>query len=105
MKDYIQFRKIQLTVSQHATERLQERFCNVNLQDAIGRGKALNMQNVSKYPWLRKKLLRMLGDKNIELIVNPYYNMQAVIDKVTKVVITLEFLDASHTNYNYAAFN
>ena len=99
--EMIKFREIQLEVSNHASERLEERFGNVNLQDAIGRGKTLNMQNVAKYPWLRKKLMGMIGDTNIQLIVNPFHNMQVVIDKVTKVVITIEFLDARGTGYEY----
>lgn len=102
-QETIKFRKMQLEVSNHAIERLQERFApGVNLQDAIGRGKILNQDNVCKYPWQRKSFMKTINT-TIQYVVNPYYNFKAVIDYATKTLITVEYLDASEcTNYNYA---
>tara|TARA_R110000803_G_scaffold13421_1_gene37745 strand:- start:675 stop:1001 length:327 start_codon:yes stop_codon:yes gene_type:complete len=101
IKKTITVREHQLTVSHHATERLSLRMGNIDLADAITRGKTLNLQNVNQYPWLRKKLIRLLSDSNIKLIVNPYHNMQVVLDMITKTVVTIEYLDARGTGYEY----
>ena len=101
MENSIKFRNMQLEISQHAIDRLRERFdYGVSIEDAVNRGKTLNMQNVAKWPWQRKSLMNNLSS-SIKFIVNPYYNMKVVIDVATKVLITVEYLDASHTNYRY----
>ena len=93
----IKFKKQEIKVTYHATERMIERFSpDFNLEFAIGRGKVLTMDNVRQWPWLRKKLMNNL-DKNTRFIVNPYYNFQAVVEGDT--LVTVEYLDASHTEY------
>ena len=96
MADLVQFKNRTLRVSDHAEERLVERFGSINLNDALSRGKVVTMQNVCKWPWLRKKLYNNLHS-TVKFIVNPYYNFQAVIDN--GVLITVEYLDASKTAY------
>jgi len=103
MKNTVNFKNQTLEVSYHAALRMKERFSNeFNLEDAIGRGKTLNMDNVKKFPWLRKKLISKL-DTATKLIVNPYYNFQAVIEN--GILITVEYLDASHTEYGRHNYN
>lgn len=101
----VQFKNQKIVVSQHAVERMIERFdSSFNLEFAIGRGKVLTMDNVSQWPWLRKKLINNFGAAT-RFIVNPYYNFQAVVEN--GVLITVEYLNAAHTEYgrNYYAYN
>ena len=101
MTEQIQFRQARFELSKHAQDRLRERFSyDLNLQDALHRGKMVNMQNVSKWPWQKKSFYNTINT-NVKFIVNEYYNLKAVIDVVTKVIITFEYLDARHTSYRY----
>jgi hypothetical protein len=103
MENTVKIKNQTIQISFHAELRMKERFGNeFKLEDALGRGKTLNTDNVKMFPWLRKKLMNNLHTAS-KFIVNPYYNFQAVIEH--GVLITVEYLDASHTEYGRRNYN
>ena len=66
MQDYkeIQFKNQTIQISFHAELRMKERFGNeFKLEDALGRGKTLNTDNVKMFPWLCKLFINFLRNQ------------------------------------------
>ena len=77
----------------HAQERQIERsLLSINLQDALSRAITLNSQNIHKHPHLKQTYFNKLQSYNqnhIQILVNPYYNIQFRVDTTNNNIVTL----------------
>lgn len=82
-----------LNFTLHAQDRQFERdFANVNLQEAISRAVTLTKENINKHAHLSKTFYNKIhsyDQSHIQIMVNPYYNIQFRIDTITNNIVTV----------------
>ena len=97
MKNEIKFKSMTLKMSDHASERISQRFDSIKIEEAIGRGHMMTEANRTKFGSAMASKFNNMKNRYpyAKLIVNTYYNVAFPFDTRTNEVITALYADGT----------